>query len=591
MTCACVEPPGIETDSQGDDIDSTDTDTDTDTDSTDSADTDNSDTDSSGTSSTGTESSETDSSETDSSETDSSETDSSGSEDSDTDSSGSSGSEDSETDSSGSEDSDTEGTDTEPDPDLDSPNVAFFQVVHEDDSNDRALFFMRLDVEDPLSTLDLLLPGMWKPTQQSASDGRFVPLENSSESSSCYADFGVEPPAIHQFLALDGVSAKGGVLLPGSEAWVVKSTDLEGLDQLWRVPIEADGSPGTPALLTPQATLADSLSFPALQAVSADLSTLAVHGAESGVLGMYVVDLLDPSQSPRFLGPINQNHGSGSPSGLHLSPTGTELLFEQGVNLSNDLWWFDIDGPDGQMSISGSGSHGIISWASAADQIGLWQEIDGSDRVLRWLELGPDAIGVTPIEIPGPLYYGLFDGETLSMQSENGSLYRGPVLGSYEPILGTDAGEQEIFTFSPGVDGLTLLNLQGADDGYDIELVRIVDDLVTDSWPLFAEYPNYAQWTSFPTRAFVSLHGEGNQLWIMDYTDPQGSFQALTPVLSTTSRSPGYSRFGDFALRGEGTDYVLATAANPGTVEPVDMGPYHPWRSVIVAPYEGQDWP
>ncbi|HLT35014.1 MAG TPA: hypothetical protein VK034_01985, partial [Enhygromyxa sp.] len=447
---------------------------------------------------------------------------------------------------------------------------------------------------DPLATLDVLLHGWWREYEPSRSDGRFVAI--TGDGGTRYVDFGHNPPVVHEFLIPGGLPVIAAVLLEDSSGWLVSTkNDIRDRELLWRLPLESNGTLGVAELLTPLSEPTDSflLSNPAWD-ISADGSTLAVGGYRSGdpsPYRMYLVNLLDPSDSPSMLGHIYQGQSYATPNRLHLTPDGGELIFHQAFQeglASTDVWWFDIDGAPGQQLVGEDGW--IAKWVNDG-RTALYRR--SAHPRYNLVEIGEGSVTVTPIDAPGTEKDVLWlnDGSQLMLRTDHlgGTVYMGGPFGPYEPILGGAAGEDPVFSVSMTPDLRHMfVNYRLPNDNYDVELLEVVDDVVVHVDLIAADSPSSVTWAAFDDYA-VGRFSNVDQLWVLEYADPD-SFTALTPILppAASGLSQGYSAAGDYLLRSSDVDgnYYLIRTAAPGPIELVDMAPYKPWRRAVVAPYD-----
>lgn len=459
-------------------------------------------------------------------------------------------------------------------------------------TNEYALYSMRLDVADPLSTLDLLLEGQWREVEYSRSDGRFVAI--TGPDGKRYVDFAQDPPVVHEFPIPGDLFVVVPVLLEDSSGWIVNThDDVQDRDLLWRLPIEPDGSPGVAELLTPLSAPGNRFLLDRGWDVSDDLSTLAVPGylpSDPTAYRMYTVDLLDPSSSPTVLGALYQDQHFVTPNALHLTPDGGELIFHQAYQTGlapTDVWWFDIDGASGPQLIGQAAR--TTRWESDG-RTALYQR-DASPRHFQ-LQVGESSATLNPINPPGTesMVLSMNDGAQLMIRTDqqSGTVYMGDALGPYTPVLGGAAGEDPVSSAGMAPDERHVIaNYRLPDNSYDVMLLEIVDQVVIDADPIVLGSPTSTAWALFEDHAVIRFSSI-QQLWLLEYADPDG-FTALTPVLpaAASNLSQRYSAGGDYLLRSDNTDknYYLIPTAAPGTIEVVDMAPYKPWRSAVVSPY------
>jgi hypothetical protein len=326
------------------------------------------------------------------------------------------------------------------------------------------------------------------------------------------------------------------------------------------------------------------------------MSTIGVGGFLNGdplPLRMYIVDLLDPSNSPIDLGPIDQEMTYDSPHHLHFTPDCGELVFHQtGDTANTGIWWFDIDGMPGPQLIGGAS---ITFWADD-DLTGLWTEPGPQQTQYKWLEVGEASTMDTLIDVPGKeLMVVPFDGGTRLMiktDELNGSVYMGDAFGPYEALLGAAAGENSVAGVQLATDGTHVLaNYRQANNTYDVTLLEIVDNVILDATVTVAGSATSASWTSFATHAVVRF-GNVDQPWLLEYAEPS-SITALTGVLppQKSGFSRAYSADGAYMLQSDDAvdEYYLYRTSAPGPVELVDMAPYKSWRKVVISPWAAKN--
>jgi hypothetical protein len=451
--------------------------------------------------------------------------------------------------------------------------VALFPA-HDPETDSYALHYMRLDVPDPLSTLDVLIEGRWEPSRLSDSDGRFVAIVG--EGACRYVDFGVDPPAIHDF----GIDGFGPLLL--THSWILAVSDGALGLRLWRIPIEPDGSPGPAQLVTPASSVDYAgvyVQHPSNTLVSADESTLLLTA-------LYMVDLDDPSESPILFGDSLLPGYTSLPFPIgHLTPDGGEALLPKGENgLGYSEWWVDLDGDQIPQPL------GYVNIEMNDDgRTGLHFD----DDVVSWFEIGEDELTITPIDVPAIEHIHYVDSTqqiVLHVASEGGSVRIGPVHGPWYYVLGSAVGEAPVAEIVPAGNEYFLVHY-GAQPPYEVVLVRIVEGEVTERTTMFSGMQERVSWEPFRDHAI--FHGgylplfDGQRL-VARYDNPAGSLTALSPLLPDIGKyyDHVYTPDGASMLQPSGTHYYFTDVSAPGEARLIDLDGAEVWARPYVAPFE-----
>lgn len=322
------------------------------------------------------------------------------------------------------------------------------------------------------------------------------------------------------------------------------------------------------------------LNFPHERVYSADGSTVALTGHWEGFRLLAVVDLtgLDGLSFP----PGNFDHESTSPTRLHLTPDGGELVLyvNEYANPHSYGYWIDLDGNGPALKLGEPIElhHGLSDWADD-DRTVLWagsQSLDVNE-FLHVIEIGEAQATSHPVDLQGMSVarsYFHEGGDYLLLTTGTlDSLWGASVVdsepGPLFPIAGAAAGEDDLIQFVPDTSRtFALLTWEHDDLTRDCEIVMLTDAAFSWTWPL-----GPCKSASSPLLRAGHLYfsvfeiDNASRVWHLDVTDP---FAIPEPISAPNTGSPAViSPAGQWVFQRAGISpqFRIAGLGEPGQSE------------------------
>jgi hypothetical protein len=442
---------------------------------------------------------------------------------------------------------------------------------------------MDLSAADPMTTATELLSGPWYPSL-GRSDGHYAFARSyihpqNQELDGVLLDVSVLPPTPVDPGLPPGHFLRDGEVSPDLSALIIRAYDqVLDADRLWRIPIDGLGQLGAPELLTPDTPEWQRMSFPERSDYSADGSTVVAYAWNSqfDVRMAITIDLVNAA-GPFPVGG-NFDHEPFSPSHLHLTPDGGELVMyvNQWVHPYSYAYWVDLDGGNSpaQLGEPVDMLHGLHDWA-ADERTVLWGGTIDYDyyEYLHIIEIGEAQVTEHPVDLQGmsinaPYFHE--GGDYVLLRTDTADSLWGVSVVNNQPgplfaIAGAAAGEDDLTRFSIDASR-TLATLQWTHEDLtqDCEIARLADATFVELWgagpcknispPSLRDDDLYFPLTEVDDTA---------RLWHLDITDPFAVPEPISaPGISGGARA--ISPAGLWVFHAASSKYYLSGLPQPG---------------------------
>jgi hypothetical protein len=454
------------------------------------------------------------------------------------------------------------------------PELVLLTMRTDAEPSIHSVYLMDLAADDPMATLSEVVEAQWYP-YASRDDG--VTLMHNPDDELLLLDVRAEPPQLHPIVLAEGLTADGGKWISDGSELLVHTRELDGLDRLWRVAVDADGVPAQPQLVTefPELVRIDFAQPGATPPVlSEDGGTLAVSGYEFGGLPgfdtrLYVVALDEPQPIPVEVAQLTTlSEGEPEARNLHLSPDGGELVFlsyptDFDVMVDSQLWFVDIDTGAPPQAVLPDLPCDSVQWIDPYTV--LYHEGFGLDPWI--IEIGEDGPGAAQLVETGltPMWPYLVHGGarilfvSRDVGEEVGSLYSlelQPSPGQAEPLAGTVLGQTPVFNIRSGQnvdDGeMVLLVNKYAHQDLEFHLLRWSEGELVEQRVLADSIDDHPLWSKFGEHAYVwTQQAMQRQMWALHFGNPDAVAAPRSPILDYGDDVP------DFLLADQDGRHVL----------------------------------